>query len=114
MKNLTMLVASILVLSCQKSEIKPRVFVKSFVSFRASYVNEVHNNECDSIYISVQGSQSFAFVTHNNPCLNISYGFNMWANDSISTSPYIIRTERDTLEQGFLTFTIDGVSLVKV
>lgn len=108
-----LLLSVVVLLSCQKSEIKPRVFVKSFVSFRASYVNEVHNNECDSIFISVQGSQSFAFETHNNPCLNISYGFNMWANDSISTSPYIIRTERDTLEQGLLTFTVEGVMMFK-
>lgn len=114
MKNLTILVGVLILLSCQKSEIKPRIFVKSFVSFRASYVNEVFNNECDSIYISVHGSQSFAFATHNNPCLNISYGFNMWVKDSVSTAPYIIRTERDTLEQGLLIFTVDGARLIKV
>lgn len=108
------LLLALIAISCQKQEIKPRSFVKSVVSFRSSYVNDKFDKGYDSIFIKVQGVQSFSFATYDNPCANTSFGFNTWHIDSVANIPYIISTDRDTLEMGLLTFTVNGFYVSKV
>lgn len=107
-------IASVCLLSCQKSTVKPVVRLSSHVSFRSSYINALHSQSYDSVYIEVLNNQTFGFATHDNPCKNVSYGFSLYAPDTVKTIlPYIIRTERDTLERGVLWFGVDCPKLVK-
>lgn len=104
----------ICLLSCQKSEVKPVVRLSSQVSFRATYINNLHALGYDSVYIEVLNNETFSFVTHDNPCKNIGYGFSLYAPDTVKTIlPYIIRTERDTLERGVLWFDVTTPIMVK-
>jgi len=108
MKKL-LLVITVGLLSCQKEESKV-YFVRSKVDFRASYVNDLCAKEYNSVTIEVQGLQTYTFNTDNNPCMNRAYGFSMYSKDSIAYVPYIIRTERDTLESGLLQFKVQEVN----
>jgi hypothetical protein len=100
--------------SCQKSIVKPTVRLSSQVSFRASYINEKFDQGYDTIYIEVLNNPTYSFTTHDNPCKNVGYGFSLYAPDTMeSVLPYVIRTDRDTLEYGLLKFSIDNPILVK-
>jgi hypothetical protein len=107
-------VFSVCLLSCQKSEVKPIVRLSSQVSFRASYINDKYAQNYDTIYLEVLDNPTYSFATHDNPCKNVGYGFSLYAPDTmVSVLPYMIRTERDTLERGLLKFSIDNPILVK-
>jgi hypothetical protein len=108
MKKL-LLVIAVGLLSCQKEQSKLN-FVRSKVDFRASYVNDLCAKEYNSVTIEVQGLQTYTFNTDDNPCMNRAYGFSMYSNDSVAHVPYIIRTERDTLESGLLVFKVIEVN----
>lgn len=108
MKKLLLIIA-VGLLSCQKQETK-LFFVRSKVDFRATYVNDLCAKEYNSITIEVQGLQTYTFNTDNNPCMNRAFGFSMYSKDSVAYVPYIIRTERDTLESGLLQFKVKEVN----
>jgi hypothetical protein len=101
-------IVSLLLLSCQKSDIKKVMQLSSRVQFTASFVNELHKGGCDTISIIVSGNDSFSFQTYNNPCLNTSFGFTTWHEDTLTKLPYVIVSDRDTVENGLLTFTKSG------
>jgi hypothetical protein len=112
MKKVLLLLA-VGLFSCSK-EIKPNNLLKSTVDFRASYVNERFNEGYTQLTIEVNGLESYSFETYSNPCLHQSFGFSTLTQNESQTIPYIIRTDRDTLEVGVLTFNVSGVKLVKV
>lgn len=106
--------ACISLLSCKKDDVSQKVgLVKSTVRFKASYINTQFTNDCDSIFLEVKGLQSYSFATSDDPCKNVSYGFRTYHEDTITYIPYIIRTDRDTLENGYLTFTSSGFNYIK-
>jgi hypothetical protein len=109
MKKLLLIIAVGLV-SCSKNDFKEKFFVRSKVDFRATYVNDLFIKEYKNVTIEVNGLQTYTFNTDNNPCMNRAYGFSMYSNDSIAYVPYIIRTDRDTLEVGLLQFKVQEVN----
>lgn len=108
-----LLLSAIAFASCSK-EVKPLNLLKSSIDFRASYVNDKFEQGYKTLTIEVSGNETYTFDTYSNPCLHESFGFNLTTQDESKTIPYIIRTDRDTLEVGVLTFTVSGVKLVKV
>lgn len=113
MKKLFLL-ACIALLSCQKDDVSHKtVLVKSTVRFRAGFTNAQFQRGCDSMYLEVKGQRLIALKTNNNPCHNGAWGFRMYSEDTITYIPYIIRTERDTIESGVLPFTVSGFTYVK-
>jgi hypothetical protein len=101
-------IASLLLVSCQKTELKKVTQLRSKVQFTASFVNGLHKEGCDSISINVSGNDSFSFQTYDNPCLNTSFGFTTWHEDTVTQLPYVVVSDRDTVKSGLLTFTKSG------
>lgn len=112
MKKLFFL-ACLALLSCKKDESDKTVLVKCTVRFRAGFTNAQFQRGVDSLYLEVKGLQSYALKTNNDPCHNGAWGFRAYSEDTITYIPYIIRTERDTIESGVLPFTVSGYTYVK-
>lgn len=98
-------------IGCAKSEIKPSKYLNARVRFRASFINEQYNRGVKYLTIEVIGSQTYTFVTHNNPCGNMAYQFRELSKADTCFIPYLVRTERDTLAVGMLLFA-DNPELV--
>ena len=110
MKKLFLLL-SVSVVGCAKVETKPSKYVNTTVRFKASYINEQYEKDVKNLTIEVEGLETYAFVTHDNPCGNMSFQFRTLSTEDSCFVPYMVRTERDTLEVGMLLFS-DNAELV--
>lgn len=86
--------------SCQK-EAKTIYQNKYIIDIRASFVNKQFAEGKEKII--VECIDTYEFETYSNPCLHQSFGFNATSTIQNQSIPYIIRTERDTLEMGLIS-----------
>lgn len=94
-----LLLSAIAFASCKK-EAQTIYQNKYTIDIRASYVNHQFAEGKDKII--VECLDTYEFNTYSNPCLHQSFGFNQQSTEKQKGIPYIIRTERDTLEIGFI------------
>lgn len=110
MKKIFIVLALSLV-GCAKEESKPSKYLNATVRFRAPYINEQFERDVKNLTIEVEGLETYTFVTHDNPCGNIAFQFRTLSTEDSCLVPYMVRTERDTLEVGMLVFS-DNSELV--
>lgn len=85
--------------SCKKEDVT--IYQNKYtIDIRASYVNKQFAEGKQKII--VECLDTYEFDTYSNPCLHQSFGFNQSSTEKQKSIPYIIRTERDTLEIGVL------------
>lgn len=112
MKKLFLLsIISIVFISCRKED-EPILEFRAKIKVTAQLSNRLYEEGHDSVYVYVSGQRTFSFKTHNDPCLNISYGYMAMKRMKSYSEPYIVSTERDTIESGILYF--DTISSLKV
>lgn len=86
--------------SCKKEE--QVIYQNKYtIDIRASYVNKQFAEGKEKII--VECIDTYEFDTYSNPCLHQSFGFNATSTIQNQSIPYIIRTERDTLEMGLIS-----------
>lgn len=113
MKKLFLLsVISIVFISCRK-EYEPIFEFRAKIKLTADFSNRLYNEGHDSVYVSVSGQRTFSYKTHDNPCLNISYGYMAMKRLKEYSEPYTISTERGIIESGVLYFdTIPSTKII--
>ena len=94
------LLLSVLAFASCKKEVQTIYQNKYTIDIRASYVNKQFVEGKEKII--VECLDTYEFETYSNPCLHQSFGFNQSSTEKQKGIPYIIRTERDTLEMGVI------------
>ena len=97
------LLLSVLAFASCKKEARTIYQNKYTIDIRASYVNKQFAEGKEKII--VECLDTYEFETYSNPCLHQSFVFNQSSTEKQKGIPYIIRTERDTLDIGIIYST---------
>ncbi len=107
-KLFVLLLAATCLASCKKEEAQVQEYWAT-IHLDATFINRMHADGNDSVYVIVDGELTHAFKTHSNPCHSTSYGYHKSTREKEYSSVYTIKTERSLIESDVLIYTKENL-----